>query len=577
MPVPTPTGPPEPGPARSAGARPWRVVLAVVLALALTTGVAAPASALLTGVDVSSYQHPNGQPINWSAVKAAGHSYAFVKATESTNYTNPYFAADWQQAASAGLYRGAYHFARPALPLDTAIAQARYFVSRAGSMTGAMDLPGVLDLETTGGLGPTDLANWTRAWLSEVHRLTGKAPMVYTGYYFWRDNVGNPTDIGANYRLWLPSYPADPNSTTFKPLVPAGWSTWTFWQYTSTGSVPGISGGVDVNRFCCDGGSLAALAGSGSGGGGPFGSLDAVTGAVGQVVVGGWAIDPDTVDPIAVHVYAGPVGTAITAGGSRPDVGAVFTGFGNQHGFSAVVPANPGIQQVCAYGINVGGGVNTLLGCKTVIVLPHSPIGTLDSANAVIGGVDVGGWAIDPDTSASIPVHVYVDGAGYAITANGVRNDVASAFPGYGNAHGFTARLPATPGPHTVCAYGINSAGGGTNSTLGCKQVTVPSGPPFGTIDLAATAFGHIRVAGWTVDPDTSASTQVHVYVENAGRALTADMSRPDVGAAFAGAGPLHGYDIVLPRVGAGSNRVCVYAINAAGAGGTTLLGCRTL
>ena len=35
---------------------------------------------------------------------------------------------------------------------------------------------------------------------------------------------GNPTDIGANYRLWLPSYPDDPNSTTFRPLVPAGWA-----------------------------------------------------------------------------------------------------------------------------------------------------------------------------------------------------------------------------------------------------------------------------------------------------------------------------------------------------------------
>ena len=31
--------------------------------------------------------------------------------------------------------------------------------------------------------------------------------------YFWQDRVGNPTDIGARYRLWLPSYPANPDST----------------------------------------------------------------------------------------------------------------------------------------------------------------------------------------------------------------------------------------------------------------------------------------------------------------------------------------------------------------------------
>jgi GH25 family lysozyme M1 (1,4-beta-N-acetylmuramidase) len=576
MTVPVPTGTPAPGPAPSASARSWRrIALVLALTLALVGGAAAPASALLTGVDVASHQHPNGAPINWSAVKAAGHSYAFVKATEASNYTNPYFASDWQQAGAAGLYRGAYHFAKPAMPLDTAVAQARYFVSRTGSMTGPRDLPGVLDLETTGGLNPTDLANWTRVWMAEVTRLTGKAPMIYTGYYFWRDSVGNPTDIAKTYRLWLPSYPADPNSTTFKPLVPAGWSTWTFWQYTSTGSVPGIPGGVDVNRFCCDAGSLAALAGNGSGGGGPFGSLDAVSGGAGHVSVGGWAIDPDSVDPIEIHVYAGSVGTAIRTGGARSDVGSVFTGFGNHHGFSATVRANPGVQQVCAYGINVGGGVNKLLGCKTVNVLPNSPIGTFDVARPVIGGIDVGGWAFDPNTSASIPVHVYVDNVGYAIRADMNRPDVGAAFPGYGNAHGYNARIPASPGVHTVCAYGIESTGNGSNTTLGCKRVTVPSGPPFGSIDLAYSAYGLIRVAGWTVDPDTSASTQVHLYVENVGRALTANMPRADVAAVFPGAGPLHGYDVVVPRVGVGSNRVCAYAINAAGPGGTTLLGCR--
>ena len=60
------------------------------------------------------------------------------------------------------------------------------------------------------GSGQADLANWTRTWLAEVQRLTGKAPMIYTGYYFWRDSVGNPTDIGANYRLWLPELPRRP-------------------------------------------------------------------------------------------------------------------------------------------------------------------------------------------------------------------------------------------------------------------------------------------------------------------------------------------------------------------------------
>jgi GH25 family lysozyme M1 (1,4-beta-N-acetylmuramidase) len=579
MPFPAVTGSTVIGalpPGRRSGRRRFGA-LAIVLALVMVLGLAAPASALPTGVDVASYQHPGGAPIDWNAVRAAGHSYAFIKATESSNYTNPYFASDWQEAGNAGLYRGAYHYARPALPLDTALAQARYFVSRAGSMTGPADLPGVLDLEATGGLGQADLADWVRTWLGEVQRLTGKAPIIYTGYYFWRDSVGNPTDIGANYRLWLPSYPADPNSTTFRPLVSAGWGTWTFWQYTSTGSVPGISGSVDVNRFCCDGPSLVALAGSGGGGGGPFGSLDVVAGGAGRVSVAGWAIDPDTAAPIAVHVYVGAAATGITANGSRPDVGAVFTGFGDQHGFTASIPASPGFQQVCAYGIDVGGSVNNLIGCRTVLVLPNSPIGTVDVARPVIGGIQVAGWAIDPDTSTSIPVHVYVDNTLTGLTADGPRPDVAAAFPGYGPAHGYSRVVPASPGTHTVCAYGINTVAPGGNSQLGCRTVTVPTGPPFGSLDLAGTAYGLVRVAGWSIDPDTSNPTAVHVYVNGVVHGFVANGSRPDVGAAFPGAGNAHGFDVAVPEVGTGPQTVCVYAIDMVAPGYNVPLGCRTL
>ncbi len=565
---PNPHGRPTPG---------RRAAVVVVLALGLLVGLAAPASAALTGVDVASYQHPGGAPIDWGAVRAAGHSYAFVKATESTDYTNPWFARDWGGAGAAGLYRGAYHFARPALPISTALDQARYFVSRVGSMGGGLDLPPVLDLEATGGLGQRDLAEWTRAWLAEVQRLTGKSPILYTGYYFWRDAVGNPADIGAAYRLWLPSYPSDPESTTFRPLVPAGWRMWTFWQYRSNGSVPGISGEVDMNRFCCDTGSLAALAGSGGSGGGPFGNLDVATAGFGSVRVSGWAIDPDSTDPIQVHVYAGPVGTPLTADQPRADVGSAYPGFGDAHGFSATVPAGVGPQRVCAYGIDVGGGGNRLLGCATVNVPSGSPIGSLDLVRGSYWGIDVAGWAIDPNTAASIPVHVYVDGRGTPLTASGRRDDVAAALPGYGRAHGFSARMPASPGRHTVCAYGIDVAAPGGNAAIGCRTVVVPDGSPVGSLDLAATAWGYVRVAGWAFDPDTPAPIGVHVYVNGVGRAFTADQSRPDVAAAFAGYGAGHGFDVAVPRVGAGPNTVCVYAIEAAGTGGNALLGCRSL
>ncbi len=69
------------------------------------------------------------------------------------------------------------------------------------------------------------------------------------------------------------------------------------------------------------------------------------------------------------------------------------------------------------------------------------------------------GWAIDPDTTASIPVHVYVGAVGTAITADGSRPDVATFYPGYGSAHGYVATVPDPGGRVTVCVYAIDERG----------------------------------------------------------------------------------------------------------------------
>lgn len=98
----------------------------------------------------------------------------------------------------------------------------------------------------------------------------------------------------------------------------------------------------------------------------PVGSLDAVWSSSSSVSVAGWALDPDTADPILVHVYVdGRAVTAATAGLSRPDVAAAL-GTGADHGFLVEVPASAGAHQVCAYAINVPSGGNPSLGCRSV-------------------------------------------------------------------------------------------------------------------------------------------------------------------------------------------------------------------
>lgn len=214
------------------------------LTFALTsTGVAAADS---LGVDVSSWQHLHSR-LDWGRVRADGNTFAFVKATEGTGYVNPYFARDWAGTVRAGLFRGAYHFARPRR--GNARTQARFFLHVAGHLRGRGDLPAVLDLEVTGGLRPAALQQWTATWLQTVRRATGRKPIVYTSPEFWRTALGN-TRRFADYPLWIAHY------GVARPQVPGGWRTWTFWQGRRDGRVPGIGVGVDRNAF---NGSLAGL------------------------------------------------------------------------------------------------------------------------------------------------------------------------------------------------------------------------------------------------------------------------------------------------------------------------------
>ena len=102
----------------------------------------------------------------------------------------------------------------------------------------------------------------------------------------------------------------------------------------------------------------------------PFGSVDSVSAANGRVRAWGWAIDPDTTAPIAVHVYVGAAGYAITY---RPDVGAAYPGFGDYHGYDASFTTATGTYNVCVYAINVPSGPNPQLGCRSVFVPPPDP------------------------------------------------------------------------------------------------------------------------------------------------------------------------------------------------------------
>ncbi|UZN01922.1 N-acetylmuramoyl-L-alanine amidase [Cellulomonas sp. S1-8] len=308
----------------------------------------------------------------------------------------------------------------------------------------------------------------------------------------------------------------------------------------------------------------------------PRGVWDAVTTGSGSFTVTGWALDPQTPDPIVVEVWTAGVPSTVLADLSRPDVAAVYPGLGDRHGFRLEVPVAAGSWPVCLAAVNVADGTTVSLGCRTVTVRNAAPVGVVDAVAVSATGVVVTGWTLDPDSSASTQAHIYIGGVGVAVAADLSRPDIAAVY-GKGDRHGFRHERALPVGEHEVCTFGTD-AGSGPATLLDCRRVVVgtpvPRTPPVGAIDALTATNSTITVSGWTFDPDTPGPTQVHVYIDGVGVALPANRSRPDVAAAYQRDGRT-GYRHTADAA-PGSHAVCVHGINT-GQGNHTLLGCRTV
>ena len=212
-----------------------------------------PAKGAVLGIDVASGNHPGGAPIDWAQVAGAGYRFAFIKATEGSYYANPFYASDLAGAKAAGLLVAAYHFANPNDSSGT--LQADFAVDHAGVGTDGATLPLVADLEFDPytaldhtnecyGLTPAQMVSWIRAFVKEADRRTGQLPAIYTVSDWWDKCTGSSTAFAGD-PLWI----ADYASADKTPLLPAGWSGYAYWQYTSTGKVPGVKIATDISAL----------------------------------------------------------------------------------------------------------------------------------------------------------------------------------------------------------------------------------------------------------------------------------------------------------------------------------------
>ncbi len=199
------------------------------------------------GIDVSSYQGD----IDWPQVYNAGYRFAFVRASWGNQippvYIDDYFETNMQNGHAAGMLIGAYHFAYP--EYTDPVSEAHHFLNVAEDYLIEGYLRPGLDLEDDPGfdsypyrLGKEALSNWVHEWMNTVKNETGIEPIIYVNSHYANNYLD--TSI-ADYDLWIAHW-------TYNPDIPPNtgvWDSWDFWQYSDSGSVPGISGDVDLDVF----------------------------------------------------------------------------------------------------------------------------------------------------------------------------------------------------------------------------------------------------------------------------------------------------------------------------------------
>ncbi|MCS6578336.1 GH25 family lysozyme [Curtobacterium poinsettiae] len=214
-----------------------------VSAQALSSSAAAasaggPPPGRVQGFDISAWQ----PSVNFRQAYGNGARFVYVKATEGTSYVSSTYKQQYATAKQRNLYRGGYVYAQPSQA--SGAATANYFFAHGGQWSkDGKTLPPLLDIEYgSAAQGTCYGESWSsmRSWIKDFNRTvvakTGRYPAIYTTTDWWKRCTNNSNQFSKN-PLFVAIYPV--KDFTTPGTLGRSWSKWTFWQWASSGTLPG--------------------------------------------------------------------------------------------------------------------------------------------------------------------------------------------------------------------------------------------------------------------------------------------------------------------------------------------------
>ena len=221
------------------------------------------------GIDVSYW---NGESIDWDKVRAAGVQFVFVRVGYA-GWSSGSITADYMykkniiNAYNAGLRVGVYIYSQATTPAE-ARAEADFVVDKIEPYRQYISMPVVMDMESPMTYGASNTKTyWAKGAVSKAQvvdnykafayiiRIAGYTPMFYTYTSWITEHIGDSMSMISKTGdpFWIAEYPASVGAQPplFSKLYGSLYK-YEFWQYSSSGSIAGISSNVDCNRWYTD-------------------------------------------------------------------------------------------------------------------------------------------------------------------------------------------------------------------------------------------------------------------------------------------------------------------------------------